>query len=262
MPPRSPLARRSWLPVLLLALGLVANVPVARAAGPVVFAAASLKNALDEVGAAWAVAADERALASYGASSALAKQIDEGAPADLFFSADREWMDYLATRGRIVADSRVELLGNRLVLIAPTTFARPLRIAPGFGLRAALGDGRLALADTTAVPAGKYAKAALTTLGVWDAIADRTAPAENVRAALRLVARGEAPLGVVYATDAGAESAVRVVDTFPADSHPAIVYPIALITASKHPKAAELLRFLQSDTAAAIFRRHGFTRLP
>lgn len=254
--------RRSFLPILALALAGWAAIPAARAAGPVVFAAASLKNALDEVDAAWAKQPADRASISYGASSALAKQIDEGAPADLFVSADRDWMDFLAEHHRLAADSRVELLGNRLVLIAPKTSTLALTIAPGFDLGTALGDGRLAVADVTAVPAGKYAKAALTRLGAWDAIAERTAPAENVRAALLLVARGEAPLGIVYATDAEAEPAVRVVDRFPVDSHPAIVYPAARMAASAHPQAGAFLAFLRSEAAAAIFRKHGFTILP
>ncbi len=255
------LRRPDLLALLLATLLALANgvaAPAARAAGPVVFAAASLKNALDEIDAAWAPVPADRALLSYGASSALAKQIDEGAPADLFVSADRDWMDYLASRRRIAADSRVDLLGNSLVLIAPKASPLALTIAPGFGLRAALGDGRLALADVGAVPAGKYAKAALTTLGVWSEVEGHTAPAENVRAALLLVARGEAPLGVVYATDAQAEPAVRVVDRFPAGSHPAILYPAARTATSSHPRAAELLLFLRSSAAAAIFRRHGF----
>jgi molybdate transport system substrate-binding protein len=261
MSPIPAIPRRPLLLILLLAFTGIASTP-ASAAGPVVFAAASLKNAFDEVNAAWAASPDTRALPSYGASSALAKQIDEGAPADLFFSADRDWMDFLADRRRIALDSRVDLLGNRLVLIAPQRSPLALAIAPGFGLRGALGEGRLALADVAAVPAGKYAKAALLRLGVWNDVADRTAPAENVRAALLLVARGEAPLGVVYATDARAEPSVRVVDIFPADSHPAIVYPVARVAASTHPGTTDLLRFLRSDSARAIFVRHGFAVLP
>jgi molybdate transport system substrate-binding protein len=198
---------------------------------------------------------------SYAASSALARQIENGAPADLFISADLEWMDHLAGRQLIRADSRVNLLGNRLVLIAPAGQPVTMKIAPGFGLAAALGRDRLALADPAAVPAGKYARAALTSLGVWDAVAGRIAAAENVRAALRLVSRREAPLGIVYYSDAVADTGVRIVDTFPESAHPAIVYPAAL-TSTASPAAAKVLEYLQSNEARAVFAAQGFKDIP
>ncbi len=228
-----------------------------------VFAAASLKNALDEACKAFAEASGGKVTASYAASSALAKQIEQGAPADLFISADLEWMDYLASKGHIAAGTRVNLLGNRLVLVAPAASAASIRIEPGFRLADALGGGRLAVGDVKAVPAGKYAKAALESLGVWASVEDKLAPAENVRAALALVAQGEAPLGIVYATDAAAEPKVRIVDTFPESSHPPVVYPAAVTTAAASPEASKsLLAFLRSNQAHMIFAKHGFSILP
>jgi molybdate transport system substrate-binding protein len=226
-----------------------------------VFAAASLKNVLDEIDEAWGRETGKRAAISYGASSLLAKQIENGAPADLFMSADSDWMDYLETRKLIKPGSRSDLLGNTLVLIAPAGSAVKLTIAPGFGLASALGDGRLAMADPAAVPAGRYGRAALEKLGVWDSVANRIAAAENVRAALLLVARGEAPLGIVYSTDAAVEPGVRIVDTFPRDTHPPIVYPIALIATSTHPDAPALLVYLRGAAAHAQFHKAGFTVL-
>lgn len=223
-----------------------------------VFAAASLQDALSAVGAAWAAGSRPAPRFSFGASSALARQIDQGAPADLFLSADEDWMDWLAARGRIVRASRRDLLSNRLVLIAPKGSRTTLRVASGMPLAAALRSGRLAVADPAAVPAGKYAKAALTSLGVWNQAAGRLLPAESVRTALAWVARGEAPLGVVYATDAAAEPRVRVVGVFPASSHPPIRYPAAMVAASRNDGAAAFLGFLRGPRAAAIFRRHGF----
>jgi molybdate transport system substrate-binding protein len=222
-----------------------------------VFAAASLKNALDDVGAAAKRETGVELRASYAASSALARQIEAGAPADIFISADEDWMNYVEKKGLMRLGTRVPLLGNRLVLIAWRDRPVSLRIAPGFAIAVALGDGRLAIADPAVVPAGKYAKAALASLGVWSSVRSRVAPADNVRAALLLVARGEAPLGIVYATDARAERDVIVVDTFPDRTHPPIVYPAAL-TAKASPAATRLLAFLQSSTARAIFARHGF----
>jgi molybdate transport system substrate-binding protein len=208
--------RRLSVFVALAALALLGAGPaVAQTTDPVVFAAASLKNALDAIADDWRRETGKHATISYAASSTLAKQIENGAPADLFISADRDWMDYLAQRKLIDAKSRVDLLGNRLVLIAPKDNKTDLVIRPGFDLAAALGDSRLAMADPAAVPAGLYGKAALETLGVWSSVAKRVAAAENVRAALLLVARGEAPLGIVYQTDAAAEPGVRVVATFP-----------------------------------------------
>jgi molybdate transport system substrate-binding protein len=225
----------------------------------VVFAAASLKEALDAINAQRRRESGKNAVISYAASSTLAKQIEAGAPADLFISADRDWMDYLEARKLIQPASRSDLLGNSIVLIAPAGSAVRLTIAPGFALAAALGDGRLAMADPAAVPAGRYGKAALEKLGVWDKVADRVAAAENVRAALLLVARGEAPLGIVYRTDVAVEPRVRIIDTFPAGSHPPIVYPIALTAASANPDAPLLLSYLRSAAAHAQFEKAGFT---
>jgi molybdate transport system substrate-binding protein len=195
---------------------------------------------------------------AYAASSALARQIEHGAPAEIFISADLDWMDYLAERTLIRTGSRTNLLGNRLVLIAPKGKAVSLKIDKGVGLAAALGRERLALANPDVVPAGKYARAALISLGVWDSVANRIAPTENVRAALLLVSRAEAPLGVVYQTDARIEPGVVVVDTFPESTHPPITYPIALLRPAS-PGAAKVLEFLKSPAARAVFERHGFT---
>ncbi len=232
---------------------------LARAAQPVtVFAAASLQESLTAAGAAWTAQGGAPVRFSFGASSAMARQIDQGAPADVILTADEEWMDWLAGRSLIVPASRRRLLSNQLVLIAPAGSKVSLKIAPGFALEKALGGGRLALADPTAVPAGKYTKASLTRLGVWDSVSDQLLPAENVRAALAYVARGEAPLGVVYATDAKAEPKARVVGVFPEASHPPIVYPGAVTAASRNSAAAGFLGFLQTPKVSAIFRRYGF----
>ena len=232
---------------------------VARAGPPLmVFAASSLQESLAAVGAAWTARSGAPVRFSFGASSAMARQIDQGAPADLFLSADDEWMDWLAGKGGIVPASRRRLLSNRLVLIAPARAKAALTIAPGFPLARALGAGRLAVADPVAVPAGKYAKAALIALGVWESVDDRLLPAENVRTTLAYVARGEAPFGIVYATDAKAEPKVKVVGVFPASSHPPVVYPGAVTSASRHGGAVAFLRFLQGPQAMAIFKRYGF----
>jgi molybdate transport system substrate-binding protein len=199
--------------------------------------------------------------ASYAASSALARQIEQGGPADVFISADADWMDYLAQKHLIVAATRRDVLTNHLALIAPAASTVKLAIRPGFPLAQALGDGRLAIAGPE-VPAGKYGRASLQALGVLDRVKDRLAPAENVRAALAFVAQGETPLGVVYDTDARTEPKVRIVGLFPDGSHPPIVYPAAVVTASQNRAAALYLAFLQSPKAAAIFRRYGFVTLP
>jgi molybdate transport system substrate-binding protein len=222
------------------------------------FAAASLKNALDAAVARWHEETGDQAVVSYAASSTLALQIAGGAPADLYLSADLKWMDYLERRGLIRPKSRVDLLGNSLVLIAPANTASEGRIAPGFPLVRWLHGGRLAMADPRSVPAGLYGKAALEQLGVWASVRDHIAAAENVRAALFLVARGEAPLGIVYRTDARIEPGVRIVGSFPAASHPPIVYPMAL-TRRAGPAAAALAAFLQGPAAGRIFRAQGFT---
>lgn len=245
---------------VLLAGAAAALAPaLARAAQPLtVFAAASLQESLTAVGAAWTAESGIPVRFSFGASPAIARQIDQGAPADLFVSADEAWMDWLAGKGGIVAATRRRLLSNQLVLIAPAGSKAALKIAPGMPLAKALGGGRLAVADTTSVPAGKYAMAALTSLGVWASVRERLLPAENVRAALAYVARGEAPLGIVYATDAKAESKVRTIGVFPPSSHPPIVYPGAVTARSRNSGAAAFLGFLQGSRAAAIFRRYGF----
>jgi len=223
-----------------------------------VFAAASLKNALDEINAAWTEAEGKSATISYAASSALAKQIEEGAPADLFISADLDWMSYLSERSLIRAGSELRLLGNRIVLVAPADAAIDLDIAQGFDLAGALGDGRLAMANVDAVPAGRYGKAALEALGVWESVADKVAQAENVRAALMLVSLGEAPLGIVYQTDAAAEAGVKVVGVFPEDTHAPIVYPAAITAESQNADAEAFLTFLQTARAKELFEKQGF----
>jgi molybdate transport system substrate-binding protein len=227
----------------------------------VVFAAASLKNALDEIAADWTKGTGKPApRISYAGSSALAKQIEQGAPADLFLSADLDWMDYLAGKNLIKPDTRVNLLSNKIVLIAPKDSKVTAAITAA-DLTKALNGGRLAMANVEAVPAGKYGKAALEKLGAWNAVKDRVAQAENVRAALLLVARGEAPLGIVYGTDAAAEPNVRVVKEFPADSHPPIIYPAAQTRDSANADAKPFLDHLRSAKARISFEKQGFTVL-
>ena len=225
------------------------------------FAAASMKNAMDDINAAFTKATGIKVVSSYAASSALAKQIESGAPADLFASADLEWMDYVAGKKLIKDDTRVNLLGNRLVLIAPKdSTINSVTIGPGFDLARLAGDGRIATGDERAVPVGKYAKAALEKLGAWTAALPKLAMAENVRAALTLVGRGEAALGIVYETDAKVEPNVKIVAHFPEDSHPPIVYPIAL-TANAKPDAIKYITFMRSSLAKTIFETYGFTFL-
>jgi molybdate transport system substrate-binding protein len=225
-----------------------------------VFAAASLTDALLEASAAYEKTAHVKVKSSFDSSSVLARQIEAGAPAAVFFSADTTWMDYLQSRNLIQAASRKNLLGNQLVLIAPADSQIQLKIAPHFPLAAALGEGKLATGDPDSVPAGRYARSALTKLGVWDSVAPRLARAENVRVALLYVARGEAPLGIVYTSDALADKRVRVVDTFPADTHEPIVYPIAL-TKSANSQAEAFVAYLTSPQAHDIFVKYGFTVL-
>jgi len=226
-----------------------------------VFAAASMKNALDDIGAAFTKQRGSKVVTSYAASSALAKQLEQGAPADVFACADIEWMDYSAQKKTIRDDTRVNLLGNRLVLIAPKdSKIGNVAIAQGFDLAKLIGDGRIATGEVNSVPVGKYAKSALETLGIWASVEKKFALADNVRAALALVARGEAVLGIVYETDAKVEPGVKIVGVFPADSHPAIVYPVAA-TVNAKPEAAAYLAFLRSGTAKAVFERYGFTFL-
>ena len=226
-----------------------------------VFAAASLKEALDEQAQRFEADTGQRVIAVYGASSALARQIEAGAPAAVFISADLDWMDYLQQRSLLVPGSRGQLLGNSLVLIAPAKSSASLKIAPGFALAAALGAEKIAIANPDSVPAGKYAKAALQSLGVWSGVEKHAVRAENVRGALALVARGEAAFGVVYRTDALAEKSVRIVDTFPESSHAPIVYPIALVNTANARAAAAFADFLRSPVARTIWSTHGFVPL-
>lgn len=246
--------------VIALFLSLLAvlapAVSVARA--PVVLAAASLQEALSAAAQRWAAKGHERPVISFAASSALARQIEAGAPADLFISADEQWMDHVAAAGFVAAGSRVPFLTNSLVLVAPVSSRVNLSVRPGFALARSLGTGRLAMGDPDAVPAGIYGKQALTRLGVWPQVAGKLARAESVRAALALVARGEAPLGLVYATDARAEPRVRVVAPFPAASHAPIVYPLARLKQATSADAEPFRRFLLSAEGKAVFRRFGF----
>ena len=236
--------------------------PAARAAEDVtVFAAASLKTALDAVSAQWMADTQKKAVMSYAASSALAKQIEQGAPADIFFSADLDWMNYLGEKNLIDKASETRLLGNDMVLIAPKDSTATAEIAPGFKLAELLGGGRLAMGDVKSVPAGKYGKAALESLGVWASVENSLAQAENVRAALKLVATGEAPLGIVYRTDALAEPTVKIVGMFPSDSHPPIVYPVALTANATSDAAKDFLAYLKTQPAQEIFKANGFRLL-
>ncbi|MEQ8896309.1 MAG: molybdate ABC transporter substrate-binding protein [Roseovarius sp.] len=225
-----------------------------------VFAAASLKTAMDEVAEGFEAAAGHEVTVSYAGSSALARQIELGAPADVFLSANPGWMDRLEEAGKVEAGTRIDLLGNRMVLIAHGQ-REAAEVGPGMDLGAMLGEGRLAMALVDAVPAGIYGKAALESLGQWERVADRVVQADNVRAALKLVAIGEAPMGVVYATDAAAEEGVSVLGEFPEDSHPPIVYPAAAMAGRVGPMVAEFLGYLQSGAAREVFERHGFSVL-
>lgn len=250
---------RTAVAVLLLA---AASLSTAHAdpGRTLVFAAASLTDVLTAIGKSYEAETGGKVVFSFAASSVLARQIEAAPAADLFISADEEWMNYLTKRGLIRSDSRVDLLGNELVLAAPAASTLTLAITHGFPLLEALNGGRLAIGDPQSVPAGKYARSALTSLGVWDALADHLAQAENVRVALAYVARGETPLGVVYKTDALAQKKVRIVGVFPRDSHPPIVYPAAL-TKTAGPDAATFLAFLGGAEARAIFVRAGFNSL-
>ena len=252
--------RSAFFPGLAAALVLAGALfsAVAQAQQLTVLAAASLKNALDEVSRQYRLPQGEKISISYAGSSALARQIENGAPAGIFISADLDWMDYLAKRDLIKSGSRVNLLRNELVLIAPAGSVAKVEIRPGFPLAVLLGNDRLAMADPDHVPAGKYGKAALENLGVWPSVAGKIARAENVRAALNFVSRGEAPLGIVYRTDAAADGRVRIVAVFPAAAHPPIVYPAALLKGAKGPGAAQFFDFLRSSQAMDIFRKHGF----
>jgi molybdate transport system substrate-binding protein len=247
-----------WL-LLLAGLCWPGAQAIAREKPPLVLAAASLQESLTAAAHDWAARGHARPVLSFAASSALARQIEAGAAADLFISADEEWMSAVQRKGLLKPGTRARLAGNRLVLIAPLASRASLSVRPGFPLSAALGSGRLAMADPGFVPAGRYARAALIRLGAWDSVRRKLAPAENVRAALAFVERGEAPLGIVYATDALASNKVRIVGRFPPSSHPPISYPLALLKSSRSPEAEGFRRFLLSPAGKAIFRRYGFT---
>lgn len=239
----------------------VASPALAEDKSLVVFAAASMKNALDDIDAAFTAKTGIKVSASYAASSTLAKQIEQGAPADIFVSADTDWMDYAVAKKDISEPTRSSLLGNSIVLIAPKdSKIDHVGIAQGFDLAGLAGDGRIATGDVKSVPVGKYAKAALEKLGAWQAAEPKFAMAESVRAALTLVARGEAVLGIVYATDAKVEPGVKIVGTFPADSHPPIIYPVAATSTAK-PEARQYLDYLHSAAAKTVLEKYGFTYL-
>jgi molybdate transport system substrate-binding protein len=226
-----------------------------------IFAAASLTNVMQEIGAAYTRGTQQPVKFSFAASSALARQIEAGARVDVFFCADTEWMDYLQTRNLIDRATRRDVVGNRLVLIAPAGSTINLKIAPDFALAKALGSSRLSTGDPDTVPVGRYAKSALTSLGVWNDVADRIVRADNVRSAMAFVSRGETPLGIVYETDAFVDKKVRIVDVFPSSSHTPINYPVAT-TVSSRPGAARFVEFLASTPAQEAFKKHGFQPPP
>lgn len=253
-------ARRAF--VFSLLLGVLTGAPLNAQPQPLtVLAAASLKEVMDAQGAAFAIAGGPPVRFSYAASSTLARQVEAGAPADLFISADAGWMDYLAQRSLIEPTGRRDLVTNHLALIAPKTSKVALKAAPGMKLAQALGGGRLAMAGPE-VPAGKYGRASLETLGVWDSVKTKVVQTDNVRSALLFVSRGEAPFGIVYDTDARVDPGVRIVALFPDSSHPKIVYPAAVLKSSTNPAAGRFLAYLRTPAAASTFRRFGFSPLP
>ena len=260
------LARKGLSAGVATAIGGLASVLVAVPGAVaqekvIVFAAASLKNALDAVNAACEADVGEQATVSYAASSALARQIEQGAPADVFISADLDWMKYLSDKQLTKPETEVKLLGNRIVLVAPADSTAEAKIEKAFDLAGLLGDGKLAMGDVKAVPAGRYGKAALESLGAWATVEGKVAQAENVRAALKLVSTGEAALGIVYQTDANAEPGVKILAAFPEDSHPPIIYPVAQTMESKDDATPEFLKCLQSAKAKELFEAQGFTVL-
>ncbi len=258
---------RDWLKyftAILAAISLAISFQINQAQAVekvTIFAAASLKNALDEVTSAWKAETGKEVTTSYAASSALAKQIESGAPADIFISADLDWMDYLTAKKLINEATRKSLLSNSIVLVTSKDNVERVDIKKGLDLAGLLGDGRLAMGAIDSVPAGKYGKAALETLGIWSSVESKIAGAENVRAALLLVSRGEAPYGIVYKTDAVTDKEVAIAGTFPDDSHRPIVYPIAMLADSKNTDAVSLLDYIKSDKAVPLFEKHGFTTL-
>ena len=256
------MAKRGCWMMLAVALALpIGPTRADDAKGPTIFAAASMKTALDAISAAWTAKGGKPPVISYASSGVLAKQIQSGAPADLFISADEKWMDVLAKDGAIKPETRKALLGNALVLVVPAADATALHITKGFDLAGAIGESKLAVCTVSSCPAGIYGKEALEKLGVYKAVEPKLAQADNVRAALVLVARGEAKYGIVYATDAKAEPKVKVVDTFPEDSHAPIVYPIAVTKDSKNPDAAAFEAFMSGPEATTLLTGQGFTIL-
>ena len=248
-----------WLRTTLIGLAVLLTAVAPAAAAPVrVFAASSLTEAMNDVADRYASTGKPRPTLVFGASSALARQIEAGAPANIFFSADEAWMDYVATKNLIDPASRRALLGNRLVLVVPATAPRRIDIRPGFDFAGLVGDGKWATGDPASVPVGKYAKAALTNLGAWPSVASSLVRAENVRAALAFVETGAAKAGIVYATDARASAKVAVAGEFPPSSHPPIVYPIALVTSGASPEARDFLAYAAGPAAQAIYRARGF----
>lgn len=245
----------------LLALSALMGLAPAQAkeAKPItIYAASSLTDALNEVATSYAATGHPKPVFSYAASSTLARQIEQGARADMFISADEDWMNYLAERKLIDPKTRVSFLSNKLVLVASATSTLNLTIAPGFNLAGALNGGKLSMADPASVPAGKYGQAALTSLGVWSAVQGSVARAENVRAALRFVETGDAPAGIVYATDAQASGKVKVIGEFPSNSYPKISYPMALVKGAQQSEAKAFAKYLRGPAASAIFKRLGF----
>ncbi len=248
-----------------LLLGFAVFVTCAGAASPAsaseitVAAAASLSDALAEAGRVFQSQTGDTVRFSFAASSTLAKQIESGAPVALFFSADRDWMDYVESRNLLIANTRHDLLGNRLVLIEPADKTAQIDIVAGFPLAALLGTGKLSMGEPGSVPAGKYGKQALTSLGVWDSVANKVVAADSVRSAMAFVQSGEAPLGIVYATDAASSSQVRVAGTFPLSSHKRITYPVAMIKDQDSPEARAFLKFVEGPDGRAIFTRYGFS---
>ena len=253
---------RATLGTLAVACSALLLPSAVMAADVTVFAAASLKESMDEQARRFEGATGNKVIVSYGASNALARQIESGAPADVFISADLDWMDYVDRRKLIAPNTRANLLNNALVLVVPASSTSKLKIAPNFPLAAALGSGKLAIANPDSVPAGKYGKAALENLGVWKSVETQVARAENVRSALALVSRGEAPFGIVYRTDAFADKGVKVVDGFPSGSYPSIVYPIAVMAGSKSTAASALVAYLRSAQARPVWEKYGFAPVP
>ena len=254
------LVRFTLAAAMVVAAGTLSP-PLAQQPFVTVFAAASMKNALDDVSAAFTKRTGTKVVTSYAATSASMRQIELGAPADIFASADLEWMDYGLKNKLINPNTRVNLLGNRLVLIAPKdSKVGAVTLAPGFDLAKLVGAGRVVTGDVKAVPVGRYAVAAMQKLGMWASVEKRMAMVENVRVALTLVARGEAELGIVYETDARVEPGVKIVGQFPPDSHPEIVYPVAA-TVKANARAPRYIDFLQSRTSKTVFEKYGFSFL-